>query len=170
MLKTLLNPKGSRVLFLSVTDWLSNHNNVSTACRKLLLLVRGVFGFLTVTSVYWSVHIMPLQDAAVLLFLSPCLVALASPFILGQRVNKAVFFSIPVAFIGVVLVAQPPALFGGEGLFLAKMTGPGKVFLQSLPLSRLAGRISAASGASVGESKGAAGLGGAVLGELLGGD
>lgn len=115
MLKTPLNPKGSRVLFLSLTDWLFNHNNVSTtACRKLLLLVRGVFGFLTVTSVYWSVHIMPLQDAAVLLFLSPCLVALASPFILGQKVNKAVFFSIPVAFIGVVLVAQPPALFGGE--------------------------------------------------------
>jgi len=36
------------------------------------------------------------------------------------------------------------ALFGGEGLFLAKMTGPGKVYLQSLPFSRLASRIYAA--------------------------
>lgn len=35
------------------------------------------------------------------------------------------------------------ALFGGEGLFLAKMTGPGKVLVQSLPFSRLADRISA---------------------------
>lgn len=35
------------------------------------------------------------------------------------------------------------ALFGGEGLFLAKMTGPGIVYLQSLPLSKLAGRIGA---------------------------
>lgn len=35
------------------------------------------------------------------------------------------------------------ALFGGEGLFLAKMTGPGKVLIQSLPFSRLADRISA---------------------------
>ncbi|MGC9528260.1 MAG: TIGR00266 family protein [Limnospira sp.] len=34
------------------------------------------------------------------------------------------------------------ALFGGEGLFLAKMTGPGKVLIQSLPFSRLADRIS----------------------------
>jgi uncharacterized protein (AIM24 family) len=32
-------------------------------------------------------------------------------------------------------------LFGGEGLFLATVTGPGHVWLQSLPFSRLAGRI-----------------------------
>ncbi|MDH7596816.1 MAG: TIGR00266 family protein [Methanothrix sp.] len=33
------------------------------------------------------------------------------------------------------------ALFGGEGLFLARLRGPGRVYLQSLPLSRLADRI-----------------------------
>src|SRR5918997_1427215 len=33
------------------------------------------------------------------------------------------------------------AIFGGEGLFFATLTGPGKVWLQSLPLSRLANRI-----------------------------
>ncbi len=33
------------------------------------------------------------------------------------------------------------ALFGGEGLFFAKLQGPGKVWIQSLPISRLAGRI-----------------------------
>lgn len=32
-------------------------------------------------------------------------------------------------------------LFGGEGVFLATLTGPGKVWLQSLPFSRLAGRM-----------------------------
>ncbi|MBK7433294.1 MAG: TIGR00266 family protein [Chitinophagaceae bacterium] len=32
-------------------------------------------------------------------------------------------------------------MFGGEGLFFAKLQGPGKVWLQSLPISRLAGRI-----------------------------
>lgn len=36
------------------------------------------------------------------------------------------------------------ALFGGEGLFLATLTGPGKVYLQSLPFSRLADRIATA--------------------------
>jgi uncharacterized protein (TIGR00266 family) len=37
-------------------------------------------------------------------------------------------------------------LFGGEGLFLATLTGPGKVWLQSLPFSRLAGRVLAHAG------------------------
>jgi uncharacterized protein (TIGR00266 family) len=32
-------------------------------------------------------------------------------------------------------------MFGGEGLFFARLSGPGKVWLQSLPISRLAGRI-----------------------------
>lgn len=34
------------------------------------------------------------------------------------------------------------ALFGGEGLFLATLTGPGRCFLQTMPFSRLVGRIS----------------------------
>lgn len=37
------------------------------------------------------------------------------------------------------------ALLGGEGIFLARLEGPGKVFLQSLPLSRLSDRIIEAS-------------------------
>jgi uncharacterized protein (TIGR00266 family) len=42
-------------------------------------------------------------------------------------------------------------LFGGEGLFLAKMTGPGKVYLQSLPFSRIADRIAAAVKSQIGQ-------------------
>ncbi|HEX7118773.1 MAG TPA: TIGR00266 family protein [Longimicrobiales bacterium] len=63
------------------------------------------------------------------------------------------------------------ALFGGEGLFLATLTGPGPVFLQSLPFSRLADRVMAAARfRQVGEKKGVAGLGGEILGGLLQGD
>ena len=64
------------------------------------------------------------------------------------------------------------ALFGGEGLFYAVLTGPGKVFLQTLPFSRLADRIGAAArfGGRRGESKGVAGIGGDLLGNLLSGD
>ncbi len=62
------------------------------------------------------------------------------------------------------------ALFGGEGLFLAKLSGPGKVYLQSLPLSRLADRIvAAAKFQNVGEKKGAAGMGGKILGDIISG-
>lgn len=37
------------------------------------------------------------------------------------------------------------ALLGGEGIFMARLEGPGMVYLQSLPLSRLADRIIEAS-------------------------
>lgn len=63
------------------------------------------------------------------------------------------------------------ALFGGEGIFLARMTGPGTVYMQSLPFSRLADRIFAASRfQQKGEQKGVAGIGGGLLGGILGGD
>ncbi len=62
------------------------------------------------------------------------------------------------------------ALFGGEGLFLTSLTGPGLVYLQSLPFSRLADRIVSATMTNRGESKGAAGIGGELLGGILGGD
>jgi uncharacterized protein (TIGR00266 family) len=61
------------------------------------------------------------------------------------------------------------ALFGGEGLFFATLRGPGKIWLQSLPFSRLAGRIVAAAPrtGSGGREEGSV-LGG--LGRLLDGD
>ena len=55
------------------------------------------------------------------------------------------------------------ALFGGEGLFLATLRGPGKCYLQTLPFSRLADRIVSASKAGGGASRDE----GSVLGGLL---
>ncbi len=67
------------------------------------------------------------------------------------------------------------ALFGGEGIFLAKVSGPGTVWLQSLPFSRLASRIFAAAPQTGGggreEGSLLGGLGaGSLLGSVLGGD
>lgn len=55
--------------------------------------------------------------------------------------------------------------FGGEGLFLATLAGPGRVWLQSLPFSRLAERI---VGSSTGGKEEGSVLG--SLGRMLGGD
>jgi uncharacterized protein (TIGR00266 family) len=52
--------------------------------------------------------------------------------------------------------------FGGEGLFLATLSGTGKVFLQSLPFSRMADRILAHAPAAGGSRKGE----GSVLGTI----
>ncbi|MBI4580717.1 MAG: TIGR00266 family protein [Planctomycetes bacterium] len=60
------------------------------------------------------------------------------------------------------------ALFGGEGLFFATLTGPGRVWLQSIPFSRMAGRIYAAAPQRGGSKEAGSILGG--LGGLLQGE
>ncbi len=78
--------------------------------------------------------------------------------------------SFEIQFVGKIKTA----LFGGEGLFFAKVTGPGTVWLQSLPFSRLASRVFAAApqrGGSREEGSLLGGLvGGGVLGGILSGD
>ncbi len=75
-----------------------------------------------------------------------------------------------IQFVGKIKTA----LFGGEGLFFAKLTGPGTIWLQSLPFSRLASRVFAAApqrGGSREEGSVLGGFaGGGLLGGVLGGD
>ncbi|ADF52732.1 MAG: TIGR00266 family protein [Zunongwangia sp.] len=59
--------------------------------------------------------------------------------------------------------------FGGEGLFFATLTGPGVVYVQSLPFSRLANRVLQAAPQAGGKDKGEGSILGG-LGDILGGD
>ncbi len=59
-------------------------------------------------------------------------------------------------------------VFGGEGLFFATLRGPGTVYIQSLPFSRLAGRV-LASIPRGGKDKGEGSILG-TLGDIVGGD
>jgi len=73
--------------------------------------------------------------------------------------------SYDIQFVGKIKTA----LFSGEGLFFASLTGPGRVWLQSLPFSRMADRIykaaPAAGGSRVGEGSILGGLGGLLDGD-----
>jgi uncharacterized protein (TIGR00266 family) len=60
-------------------------------------------------------------------------------------------------------------VMGGEGAFFARLTGPGRVWIQSLPFSRLAGRMLAAAGSRGGANRGeGSALGG--FGDLISGN
>ena len=59
--------------------------------------------------------------------------------------------------------------FGGEGVFFAKLSGPGKVWLQSLPFSRLADRVISSAPKMGGNRKGEGSILGG-LGDIIGGD
>ncbi len=73
--------------------------------------------------------------------------------------------SFDVEFVGKL----KSAVFGGEGLFFSRLVGPGKVWLQSLPISRLAGRIIAYAPQTGGTRRGEGSILGG-LGDLLDGD
>ncbi|WP_027136987.1 TIGR00266 family protein [Gaetbulibacter saemankumensis] len=60
-------------------------------------------------------------------------------------------------------------IFGGEGLFYARLQGPGVVYIQSLPFSRLADRVLAAAPKGGGKDKGEGSILGGI-GDLLDGD
>jgi uncharacterized protein (TIGR00266 family) len=70
-------------------------------------------------------------------------------------------FTATVSFDVEMVKGVSSVLFGGEGLFFARLTGPGKVYIQSLPFSRLAGRMLQAA-AGRGQNRGE----GSILGEL----
>jgi uncharacterized protein (TIGR00266 family) len=94
-----------------------------------------------------------LQAGQTLLVDTGCLVALTA------SVN------FEIQYVGKVKTA----LFGGEGLFFAKVSGPGTVWLQSLPFSRLASRVFAAAPQRGGSREEGSILGGMAGGGILGG-
>ncbi|PID76908.1 MAG: TIGR00266 family protein [Deltaproteobacteria bacterium] len=87
-----------------------------------------------------------LQAGEILRVDTGCLVAL------GQTVTY------DIEFVGGI----KSAVFGGEGFFFASLKGPGHVWLQSMPFSRLAGRIFEAAPQTLGPTQGE----GSILGEL----
>jgi uncharacterized protein (TIGR00266 family) len=100
-----------------------------------------------------TVHALELRGGETLRVDTGCLVALQ------PSVNYE------IEYVGKIKTA----LFGGEGLFFATLTGPGRVWLQSLPFSRMADRIYKAAPAAGGSRReGGSILGG--IGDLLDGD
>ena len=59
-------------------------------------------------------------------------------------------------------------IFGGDGIFLARMVGPGSVWLQTLPISRLAHQIGEYLPPAQAQPAAAAGVGGGLLGGIVG--
>ena len=100
-----------------------------------------------------TIHALDLKPGEVMRVDTGCLVAL-QPNV-----------SYDIQYVGKIKTA----IFGGEGLFYAQLTGPGRVWLQSLPLSRMADRIykaaPAAGGSRVGEGSILGGLGGLLDGD-----
>jgi len=82
--------------------------------RQPLLWLRGAFGFISLSSIYYAVTHMPLAEATVIQYLHPPLTALLAAVVLGERIQGATLGSIALSFLGLVVIVRPPVLFGAQ--------------------------------------------------------
>ncbi|MBX7196422.1 MAG: DMT family transporter [Sandaracinaceae bacterium] len=78
------------------------------------LLVRGVLGCVGLHSYYYALTTLPLAEATVIQFLNPVLVAALAPFALGEKPGPRDVLGTLAGFAGVLLIARPTTLFGGN--------------------------------------------------------
>jgi drug/metabolite transporter (DMT)-like permease len=80
--------------------------------RRPLLLLRGAFGFLSLSSIYYAVTHMPLAEATVIQYLHPPFTALLAALVLRERVQRATLASIAVSMCGLLVIVRPESLLG----------------------------------------------------------
>lgn len=78
---------------------------------RLLLVVRGIGGFLGVFGMYYSLLYLPLADATVITFLAPSLACWACYYILKEPFTRLEQIAALISLFGVVLIARPSTLF-----------------------------------------------------------
>ena len=74
--------------------------------------VRGALSAAAVTTLYWSLTWIPLADATAMFMLSPLVVTVLSPAVLGERICLSHKIAVAVGFLGVVVILKPG--FGGN--------------------------------------------------------
>jgi drug/metabolite transporter (DMT)-like permease len=83
-------------------------------------LYRAVVGNLGVGLVFWTYSLMPMADATSLLFAAPLFVAILSPVMLGERVDRYRWAAVMVGFGGILLIAKPSGdLFANPASLIA---------------------------------------------------
>jgi len=83
--------------------------------ERRLLLLRGAFGCAGLCCVFYAVTHLPLAEATVIQYLHPTFTALLAFAFLHERISPRVVLAGSISFAGVLLIAEPTFLFGGEG-------------------------------------------------------
>ena len=97
--------------------------------KPLLLLFRGLMGFVALLSYFYIIAYIPLGEAVTYNKTSPIFVAIFAFLFLGERLHSSAIFAVLLGFIGIVLIAQPEGgmfdkydilgIFSGIGAALA---------------------------------------------------
>ncbi len=82
--------------------------------RRLMLVLRGAFGFLALLCYFYAVTHLPIADAMVIHYIHPVFTLLLAAVVLGEALDRRESLFIVGCFAGVVLVTRPPLLFGAQ--------------------------------------------------------
>jgi drug/metabolite transporter (DMT)-like permease len=82
--------------------------------NKKLLLVRGTTGFIALSCFYYAVTHLPLADATVIMYSNPVFTGILAALFLGESLSKIEVGGVVLCVVGVVLIAQPSFVFGGD--------------------------------------------------------
>ena len=125
----------ARSLVVLVLSWaLLAREGVSPWGRaRGLLIVRGLLGFTALTLYYYSLVRLPLADATVIQFTNPIWTTLLAALLLSERLGPREVAASLASLSGVVLLARPTLLFGGDASSLP--AGPVTVALLGAFLS-----------------------------------
>ena len=102
------------VVSLVLSYWLVRRAGISLwGKRRSVLVLRGVLGFLALSSFYFALTRLPLAEATVLQYLSPLFTAFLAAAFLRERLSADVLVPTMLCLVGVLLVARPSFVFGG---------------------------------------------------------
>ncbi|TDP75362.1 DMT family transporter [Bradymonas sediminis] len=83
--------------------------------NKPLLFLRGLSGFAALSCFYYALTELPLADATLIMYINPVFTGILAAIFLKEAIGWPDIIGIAVSLLGVVLVAQPSFIFGGEG-------------------------------------------------------
>jgi drug/metabolite transporter (DMT)-like permease len=84
--------------------------------KRHLFLLKGIFGFLSLSSVFYTITHLPLGDAVTLSFTSPIFTTILARLILGEPVYMRDAVASLLSLVGVIMIARPAFLFGTDRL------------------------------------------------------
>lgn len=106
---------GRSLISLALTAWLLRRARISPrASHTGLLLFRGALGFAALSCFYFSLTHLPIAESTVIQYMSPIFTTLLAAVILRERFGWPVIASTALGLTGVIAVARPAILFGGE--------------------------------------------------------
>ncbi len=117
-------PTGQIVLVRGVVGSLLAYWTIRTlripvwGTNKKLLIFRGVTGFGALMCFFWTLIYLPLAEATILFYVSPCLAAIIATIILREPLTMGMVIGFIICILGVIFVIQPEFIFSVQRLHL----------------------------------------------------